>query len=160
MGKSVNITLNSFSCQSGDAQQATYYFNWSSVLDVKKKYRMHFTYLGGGNVFDGTSNKLPMVYISFNGESYLTNNTGAMNSQFVGFLKPIVLVGTNKTCYFQAEDNTNVPLYLPSPPQSNQFQVTIRDATGALYLDNAGTPAKPANYIMTLRFVEEEEDED
>ena len=45
------------------------------------------------------------------------------------------------------------------PPQSNNFTVSIRDATGALYLDNAGTPAKPSNYILTLRFTEVDEDD-
>ena len=39
MVKSINVTLNSYSCLSGDAQQANYYFNWSSVLDRNKKYR-------------------------------------------------------------------------------------------------------------------------
>lgn len=157
MGKSVNIILNSYSCLSGDAQQATYYFNWSSVLDKNKKYRMHWTYLGGSNVYTGASNKLPLVYLSFNSESYLTTNQGAMNTQCIGFLKPIVLVGSSNTAYFQAEDNTNLPIYFNTPPQSNTFQVTIRDATGALYLDNAGTPAKPSNYILTLRFIEIDE---
>lgn len=159
MGKSVNVILNSYSCLSGDAQQATYFFNWSAVLDKSKKYLLHWTYLGGQNTYTGLANKLPMVFINFNSNSYLTTNSGASATQCIGFLKPIVLVGSSTTAYFQAEDNTNLPIYLESPPQSNTFTVTIRDATGALYTDNAATPAKPSNYILTLRFTEVDEDD-
>lgn len=160
MGKSVNVLINSYNCQSGDAQQATYYFNWGAVLDKNKKYKLHWTYLGGQNTYTGLANKLPLVYIDFNSSTYQVNNSGAPGSQCIGFLKPIVLVGSSTTAYFQAEDVTNLPIYLPTPPQSNTFTVTIRDATGALYTDNAGTPAKPSNYVLTLRFTEmDEEDE-
>lgn len=160
MGKSVNVILNSYACQSGDAQQATYYFNWSAVLDKTKKYYMHWTYLGGANVFSGASNKLPLVYITFNSNSYqiLSTNSGAPGTQCIGFLKPLILVGSTNTVIFQAEDNTNLPIFMDCPPQSNTFTVSIRDATGALYLDNAGTPAKPSNYILNLRFTEVDEE--
>lgn len=163
MGKSHIISFNSYACQSGDAQQANYIFDFGAVLDAKKKYLMHMTYLGGSNVFTGLANKLPMVYLSFTGESYMQTNTtglvsGAPKTQFAGFLKPLILVGSTNTVIFQSEDNTNLPIYLQTPPQGSNLTVTIRDATGALYLDNAGTPAKPSNYILSLRFVEVDED--
>jgi hypothetical protein len=60
----------------------------------------------------------------------------------------------------QAEDNTNLPTVLTCP-QSNNFTIEIRDNTGALWTDNASpTAAKPADYIMMLRFIEIEEDEE
>jgi hypothetical protein len=87
------------------------------------------------------------------------NNTGSSYTQMIGFLKPIVLVGSTNTVYLQSEDNTNLPVFL-NCPQSNIFTVEIRDNDGALYLDNATVPVIPANYIMMLRFVEVEEEDD
>lgn len=158
MNSTINVVLNSKNLISGNTQSATYGINWSAILDKNKKYKMHFTYLGGANVYTGT--KLPCVYINIPTDTVQAGSTTAANySQMIGFLKPIVLVGGTNTVYFQAEDNTNLPVFI-NCPQSNIFTVEIRDNDGALYTDNAGTPAPPANYVMILRFLELEEMED
>ena len=155
---SINVVLNSKNVISGNAQSATYGINWSAVLDRRKKYQMHFTYLGGQNVYTGT--KLACVYFGIPTDTIMGgNNTGSSYTQMIGFLKPIVLVGSTNTVYLQSEDNTNLPVFL-NCPQSNIFTITIRDNDGALYLDNAATPVIPADYIMMLRFVEVEEEDD
>lgn len=155
---SINVILNSKDIISGNTQSATYGINWSSVLDRRKKYQMHFTYLGGQNNYTGT--KLACVYFGIPTDTVEAGaNTNANYTQMIGFLKPIVLVGASNTVYLQAEDNTNVPVFM-NCPQSNTFTVEIRDNSNPaeLYLDNAG--AVPAHYIMMLRFVELEEEED
>lgn len=155
---SVNVVLNSKNVISGDAQSATYGINWSSILKKDKKYQMHFTYLGGANVYTGT--KLPCVYMNINTDTVSAGSTTNANyTQMIGFLKPIVLVGSTNTVYLQAEDNTNLPVFI-NCPQSNVFTIEIRDNSGALWTDNAGTPAIPTDYVMMLRFVELSEDED
>lgn len=157
MPKSVNVILNSKNVVSGDAQSATYYFDWSSVLDRKKKYKMHWTYLGGQNTYTGA--KLALVYLGINTNSFTASGAGAAYSQCIGFLKPIVLVGASNTCYLQAEDNTNLPIHLDSCPMNNQFTVQIYTNANppVLWTDNAATPIKPADYVLTLKFTELEE---
>lgn len=157
--KSINVILNSLNKVSGNTQSTTYYFDWSSVLDRTKKYKMHFTYLGGQNTYTGT--KLAMVYLGINSNSYTASNTnGASLTQCIGFLQPVVLVGSTNTCFLNAQDNTNLPVHFDSCPMSNQFTIEIRDNTGALWTDNAVTPLIPSDYILTLKFVEAEEMED
>ena len=156
MNSTINVVLNSKNLISGNAQSATYGINWSSVLDRTKKYKMHFTYLGGANNYTGT--KLPCVYFGINTDTVMAdNNTSTNFTQMIGFLKPIVLVGSTGTCFFNAEDNTNLPVFL-NCPQSNIFTVEIRDNTGALYVDTAAAPV--ADYVMMLRFLELEEEEE
>lgn len=160
MPKSINVILNSKNVVSGDAQFATYYFNWSSVLDLNKKYKMHWTYLGGQNTYTGT--KLATVYLGINTNSYQAGSSnGAQSTLCIGFLKPVVLVGSSNTVYLQAEDNTNLPVYLESCPQNNQFTVGIYTNANppVLWTDNAGTPVKPTDYILTLRFTEIEDNQ-
>ena len=154
--KSINVVLNSRNVISGNAQSATYGINWSSVLDKRKKYQMHFSYLGGQNVYTGS--KLACVYFGIPTDTVMADNTTyASHTEMIGFLKPIVLVGSTNTVYLQAEDNTNLPVFM-NCPHSNTFTVEIRDNLGALYTDNAGVPAIPADYVMMLRFIEVEFD--
>ena len=156
LNNSINVVLNSKNVISGNTQSATYGISWSSILKKDKRYQMHFTYLGGANNYTGT--KLPIVYFGIPTDTVIAgNNTNANYSQIIGFLKPVVLAGASSTSYFQAEDNTNLPTVLTCP-QSNIFTIEIRDNTGALYTDNAS--AIPADYVMILRFIEIEEEED
>jgi hypothetical protein len=158
LNNSINVVLNSKNVISGDAQSATYGISWSSILKKDKRYQMHFTYLGGQNVYTGS--KLPLVYFNIPTDTVAAgNNTNANYTQIIGFLRPIVLVGSTNTVYLEAEDNTNLPTVLTCP-QSNIFTIEIRDNTGALWTDNAGSPAKPADYVMILRFIEIDEDEE
>ena len=161
MGKSSIVILNSNKCVSGNTQRAQYFVDWKAILDVNKKYYLHWTYLGGANVFTGT--KLPCIYAEFLTTNFMNDPTGqsmlsgANNTQMLGFLKPIVLAGSTNTVYFQAEDNTNLPIYLPTPPTNNIFNVSILDNNSAPYLDTATTPVAPAAYVLLLRFTEIEE---
>ena len=71
----------------------------------------------------------------------------------IGFLKPLSLVSASNIVCLQADESTNLPIYV-NCPQANLFTVEIRDNAGFLWTDNAATPAKPSDYILVLRFVE------
>lgn len=155
-----HIVLNSNYAISGNTQSATYLVDWNAILKPNKKYYCHFTYLGGANVYTGT--KLACVYIDFNNQNIYQNlsaQNGASTSQMIGFLKPIVLVGSSNTCYLQAETITNEQFLLNNRPSNNIINVRILDNTNNLFTDNAATPAIPAAYVLTLHFQEVEEDD-
>lgn len=155
-----HIVLNSNFAISGNTQSATYLVDWNAILKPNKKYYCHFTYLGGANVYTGT--KLACVYIDFNNQNIYQNlsaQNGASTSQMIGFLKPIVLVGSSNTCYLQAETITNEQFLLNNRPSNNIINVRILDNTNNLFTDNAATPAIPAAYVLTLHFKEVEEDD-
>lgn len=166
--KHINLTLNSNYSLSLSAatnpNELSYYVDWGSLgFNRNKKYKMHFTYIGGANNYTGA--KIAMLYIDalninayYNVDGTTALMSGSKQTTFVGFLKPIVLVGSSSTAYLQAEDNTNVPVELISIPTSNRFTVTIRDNSGALYTDTAS--AVLADYILNLSFVEVDEPED
>ena len=83
-----------------------------------------------------------------------STSNGANRSQILGFLKPIVLVGSTGTCYLQAETNTNEAIRLNNRPLNNFITISIYDQSGALFTDNAGVPANPADYVLSLHFSE------
>ena len=169
--KVVNVVLNSNNKASGTNNQATYYMDWSAILKDNTPYYLHFTYIGGANTITGT--KLALVYADFiNTSNKLNSSTqnGASSTQFLGFLKPVVFVGSTNLDYLQAEDNTNVPTYLDTRPNNNRFTITINDNASppALFLDNTPTATGPpatqplpnANYVMVLSFREIEPNAD
>ena len=152
-----HVILNSNNAISGNTQSATYLVDWNAILKPNKKYSCHFTYIGGANVYTGT--KLACVYIDFNNQEIYHNlsaQNGASTSQMIGFLKPIILVGSTNTVYLQAETITNAEFILNNRPSNNIINVRILDnaATPAAYLDNAATPVVPAAYVLTLHFKE------
>lgn len=158
MPKSVNVILNSNNAIAGaDTRSLTYFIDWNAILDRKKKYNLHFVYMGGVNTYTGT--RLPTIYATFNTENYQPSINGTVNTQMLGLLMPTVLAGASSTSFFQSLDNTNVPIYMETPPNNNTFNINILDnqATPVGYLDNAGTPVPPAPYILILRFSEVEE---
>lgn len=149
--------LNSANAVSGDTQVANYYVAWNEILDSTKKYWMHWTYIGEANTITG--NKIALVYLNMsnvNNVVCLSNSTYQTN-QCIGFLKPVVFVGSSNTDYLQAEDNTNLPIYFSSIPVNPFLTVSIRDNDGNLFTDNAATPAKPGSYVLTLRFTQVDE---
>jgi hypothetical protein len=152
---SIHVILNYANRVSGNSQSATYVIDWNAVLKPNKSYSCHFTYIGGANVITGT--KLALVYADFNGQEVYQNSStssGANRSQILGFLKPIVLVGSTGTCYLQAETNTNEAIRLNNRPLNNFITISIYDQNGALFTDNAGVPANPADYVLSLHFSE------
>jgi len=135
MSKSVNITLNSNNAISGSTTtQSSYFINLPLHLDKTKKHMLHWSYMGGKNNYTGTgfNNQIATVYLDFITNSYASNATTVLTSNMIGFLKPIVLVGSTATCYFQSEDNTNLPIYLETCPQNTILNVSI--------LNNGPTP--------------------
>jgi len=151
MSKIINVVLNSNNALTGSTtQSANYFMNWGAILE---------------------DTNLATVYANFNtSNKFNTSSTqSASSTTMLGFLKPIVLVGSTNTCYFQAEDNTNVPTYLSSRPQNNTFNISIFDNANppVLYKDNtptaAGPPAtspqNPAAYIIVLSFRKVNEDD-
>jgi hypothetical protein len=161
--KIVNVVLNSNNAITGSTtQSANYFMNWGAILEDNTPYYLHFTYIGGKNIIDGTN--LATVYANFNtSNKFNTSSTqSASSTTMLGFLKPIVFVGSSSSGYLQAEDNTNVPTYLSSRPQNNTFNISIFDnaATPALYKDQTPTtPANPAAYIIVLSFRKVNEDD-
>ena len=155
-----HVILNSNNAISGNTQSATYLVDWNSILKPNKSYLCHFTYIGGANVYTGT--KLACVYIDFNNQEIyqnLSSTNGASTSQMIGFLKPIILVGSTNTVYLQAETITNEEFLLKNRPSNNIVNVRILDNSGSLFTDNATTPANPAAYVLTLHFREIENDD-
>ncbi len=154
MPKSVNIILNSNNALSGNTQESDYFVDWNALLDKRKKYWLKFVYLGGGNTFNGS--KLATLYANFNTNNY---TTGTQNTQMLGVLMPSVLAGS--ISFLQSLDNTNVPILLDTPPNNNNFSISIYDnsATHALFLDNNASPAVPAPYVLVLKFTEYDEDD-
>lgn len=156
MGKIVNVVLNSNNAVSGTSNQATYFIDWGAILDERKPYRLHWTYVGGANTITGT--KVAQVQIDFQTRQYLNKSSimGAPTTQTIGCLRPYVFVGSSNTDYLYADDNNNPPVYLDSRPYNNSFTVSILDnaSTPALWKDNNAVPANPAPYIMTLSFQE------
>jgi hypothetical protein len=163
MSKVVNVILNSNNAITGSTtQKATYFMDWGSILEDNTPYYLHFTYIGGKNTIDGTN--LATIYADFQTSNKFNTSSSqfASSTQMLGFLKPIVFVGASNFGYFQAEDNTNVPTYLTSRPQNNNFAISIFNNANppALYLDQTAVPANPAAYILILSFRKVEKDED
>lgn len=154
----VNVILNSNNKTGGTNNNASYTIDWGAILKNNTPYYLHFTYIGGVNTLTGT--KLATVYADFETTNKQNTSTsyGASSSQMIGYLKIQQFAPNNNGNYLTAEDNTNVRMYLPNRPMNNNFTITIRDnaATPALFLDNAASPAQPANYILVLSFEEVE----
>lgn len=160
----VNVYLNSNNKISGTNNEAVYNIDWSAILKNNTAYKLHFTYIGGVNLFTAAmTNKIPVVYADFQTSSNRTTSVnGAMTTQILGYLKIQQIAPNVNGSYLTAEDNTNVPMYLSSRPTNNRFTISIYDnqASPSLYLDTATpTAAPPANYIMVLSFQEISEDE-
>ncbi len=160
--KIVNVILNSNNKASGTNNQAQYYIDWGAILKNNTSYYLHFTYLGGNNVINGS--KLALLYADFQTSNKLNTATqyGANSSQMLGFLMPTVLVGSSNTNYLQSLDNTNVPTFLETRPNNNNFCVSVYDNASPpnLYLDNATTPVVNNNYLLVLSFREVEGNDD
>jgi hypothetical protein len=154
MPGSVNVILNSNNKVSGTTQAATYFVDWRSILDPRKKYQLHFVYLGGLNTWSGAAGHLPMIYADFNTRNIQPLNGNSANSQCLGFLMPTMVQGASTTVYFQSLDNTNLPIYMEGPPGNNTFTIRIldNDAVQTPYLDTGAS--LPAEYILILHFHE------
>ena len=154
---SVNIVLNSNNALNGSTtQKATYFVDWRALLNPYKKYYCHFVYLGGLNEWDGT--KIATIYANFNTKNIQPANGSTSSTQLMGVLMPVAIAhGANASVILQSLDNTNLPIYLETPPSNNNLVISIFDnaATPEPYVDTASpTPAMPAAYVLTLRFTE------
>lgn len=159
MKKSINVVLNSRNAIAGSLpNNANYHVNFRNLLKTNTAYKVHFTYIGGANVFTGfgATNYVAALALDFNTTSITNNaNSGSTTTQVLGFLKPIVLVGSNNYVYFQAEDNTNLPLYLENGPNNSILNVRLLDQTGALWVDDnatavAATGSIAATGVLTI----------
>jgi hypothetical protein len=151
------IILNTTNYISGSTNNnASYYIDWGAILKPNVPYKLHWTYMGGLNTYNGT--KAAFVSINFNFNVYQASGTaiGASTSNIVGFLKPVVITPASNTVFLMADTATNEPVYMERRPLNNNFNVQIVDVNGALWLDNAATPVVPANWSLTLHFTEAE----
>ena len=155
--KVVQVILNTTNYISGSTNNsASYYVDWAAILKPNMPYKLHFTYIGGQNIYNGT--KPALVSINFNFDVFSTSGTaiGASSSNLIGYLKPIIITPASNTAFLTADTATNEPVYMERRPLNNNFTVSIVDVNGALWTDNNSTPAVPANWIMTLHFTEAE----
>ena len=151
------VILNTTNYISGSTNNnANYYVDWSAILKPGIPYKLHWTYMGGQNIYNGT--KPAYVSVNFNFDVYQASGTaiGASTSNIIGFLKPIIIVPASNTAYLMADTATNEPVYMGRRPLNNNFNVQIVDVNGNLWTDNAATPAVPANWVLTLHFTEAE----
>ena len=161
MGKITNVVLNSNNAVSGStSNNATFFVDWGAILDDRKAYKLHWTYIGGNNAM-GAATKVAQVRADFQTRQYLNKSStlGAPTTQTIGNLRFFAASGT--LAYLFADDGNNPPVYLESRPYNNMFQVSIYDnaATPALWTDTAA--AVPAAWMLTLSFQEVDEyDED
>ena len=155
--KVVQVVLTSSNWISGSvSNNANYFIDWNAILKPNVPYKFHWSYIGGTNIYDGT--KPAFVEFDFTKEVYLAGSTGgAQTSNIVGFLIPVVITPSTNTCFLTANLNTNEPVWMASRPHRNLFNVKIVDSTGALWTDNAGTPAVPAGWTIIIHFTEAEQ---
>lgn len=156
MPKSVNVVLNSNNAIAGNTSQSTYFVDWNAILDRKKSYYLHFVYIGEVNHYDGSN--LATVYATFNTENYQPTFNGTINTQMLGFLMPTLLQGGSNS-FLQSLDNTNLPIYMETPPNNNTFNISILNNNNppTPWVDSSGAPAPPGAYILVLRFTEVED---
>lgn len=153
----VQVILTTSNWISGSvSNNANYMVDWAAILKPNVPYKMHFTYIGGTNIYDGT--KPAFVEINFTKEVYVAGSTGgAQTSNVIGFLQPIVLTPSSNTCYLSANTSTNEPVWMATRPYRNQFNVRIVDSSGNLWTDNTSpTPVVPAGWSIILHFTEAE----
>lgn len=155
--KVVQVLLNTTNYINGSTNNnATYNIDWGAILKHDTPYKLHWTYIGGQNIYNGT--KPALVSINFNFDVYQASGTsvGAGTSNIIGFLKPIVITPASNTAFLTADTATNEPVYMQRRPLNNQFTVQILDVNGNLWTDNNASPAVPANWVLTLHFTEAE----
>lgn len=154
--KTTQIVLNTSNYISGSTNNnATYSIDWNAILKPNTPYKMHWTYIGGQNVYNGT--KQALVTIDMNFAVYEAGtNFGAKTSNVIGFLAPVIIAPGSNTVYLTAQTNTNEPVYLERRPLNSTFNVKIVDTAGNLWTDNNATPELPANWVLTLHFTEAE----
>lgn len=139
----------------------TYYVDWSTILKPKKPYYMHFNFIGSGNnAFDNNTirdTKIGMIYIDIpSAKQYANvyNKNYSLNSTCMGVIMPTIYAGASTTAYYQALDNTNVPIYLYARPNQNQFRVLINDnsPSSLTFVDALGFTgtATQSGYTLTV----------
>ena len=161
MGKIVNVVLNSNNKVSGVNNDAVYFVDWGAILQNRKKYKLHWTYVGQSNVITAAS-KVAQVQVDFQVNNYLNRDStmGAPTTQTIGCLRTFYVNGTIN--YLFADDNNNPPIYLDSRPQNNTFRVQVltNDSPPVAWKDNTTTtPVVNGNYMLTLSFQEFDEED-
>ena len=93
--------------------------------------------------------------MNLNPESYdINSSSNASSTQLLGLLEwNNMQVATPYTGYLIAKTSTNNPIIINSIPNSN-LNIRILDNSNNLWLDTAGTPAQPTNYVIILNFEE------
>ena len=158
MGKNIyNIQLNSNNKVSGIANNSlTYNFDWS-VLPDKTAFKVSFSFIAAKNVLMANTSIANVEVDIGQTNCYTTSSTsfGAQQNKILGQLYPESVAANNTTfSYLFAERDNNPPIYIPIRPNDTSITVNIKNYNGALWLDDAGTPLAPNNYILTLIFEE------
>ena len=145
------VVLNSRNSFSGtNTNNLAYQFDFSNFQDGE--YEVSFTYIGEQNDLDATT--LGLVFVNLGGSN--TFNTGDTNfantTQQIGHLRPVLTQqggGASKS-YFVAQTIDNHPTFLGARPINQTIEVQIRDAAGALFVDDSS--AALGEYVLTLCF--------
>jgi hypothetical protein len=156
MGKITNVILNSNQALANSTNNnATFNFDWGSVLKSDKPYLLTWSYSSQANTLTIAS-KIAQVHVDFQMEQYLNkaSTIGAPSTQCIGVLRSIFL--NNALNFLYAEQGSNPAIYMQTRPYNNTFRVQVltNDATPIAWTDNAGVPVVNANYMLTLSFEE------
>jgi hypothetical protein len=156
MVKITNVILNSNQALANSTNNnATFNFDWGSVLKSDKPYLLTWSYMGQPNTLTVAS-KVAQIQIDFQMEQYLNkvSTYGAPTATCIGVLRSIFL--NNALNFLYAETGSNPAIYMQTRPFNNLFTVKVltNDATPIGWTDNAGVPVVNNNYMLTLSFEE------
>ena len=151
MGKVYNVVLNSGQgTQTTDARTVTFSYDWSRLPE--KKYKMTFMFMT--SLFTTTNANVCNIFVDLGQvNTFLAgSSTGGFSTSGFNYLGACRYSGTGASQWLFADENFNVPHYLPNRPPNNQFTVTLcnNDATRSLY----SATTYPGNYTLTLCFEE------
>jgi len=150
----IQVVFNSRHGATGTNRNDLYYnFDWSKLKDTF--YEVSFTCITQTGAFNG--DKLAMLYVHLGNTPLVYKpivSTASTNTEFVGFLKPVILQNTTPALatYLCASNEDNHNFHLNGKPTQQFPRITFRDATDALYTDSLG--AEMPHYILTLHFTE------
>jgi hypothetical protein len=151
MGKVYNVVLNSSQGTTvGDNRTVSFSYDWSRLPE--KRYKLTFMFMT--SLFTTTNVNVCNIYMDLGQANtfFAGNSTGTLPTGGYNYLGMTRYSGTGANNWLFADENFNVPHYLPNRPTANQFTVflTNNDANRSAYT----ATSYPGNYTLTLCFEE------
>lgn len=161
--KVIQLICNSQNAMSGSTtNDAKFFVDWNVLLEPDTPYHLHFTYLGGNNLyFDSTTGigNAAFLWSNFTTKSYIVPNTSAFSSTssgqpvssgIIGLLFPQLIDRPTRTTFIQSTTYDNNEVWMERRPNCNIFNIKIIKTDYSLWTDSTG--AVPANWTLTLHF--------